>query len=214
MVNIILVDDHAIVRMGLKSLLNEHFGFRVVAEAANGREALDKVQEHKPDIVIMDIAMPDMNGVEATLEIKKNYPDTEIIVLTAHGDRHFINEMLKAGATGYLLKESFYSDLESAIETVKKHQVYLSPAVAKLVVREYVKDVDNPESIFNKLSSRERQVLQGLTEGKTVKDLAGDLYVSAKTIETHRKNIMDKLHIRNIPELVKYAIREGITSLD
>ncbi len=214
MKNIVLVDDHAIMRSGLKSLLDKQFGMQVVAEASTGREALDIVDVHKPDIVIMDISMPDMNGIEATLQIKKQYPNTQIIVLTGHMERHFIDEILKAGATGYLLKECVYDDLTQAIETVNKKQVFLSPPVAKLVVDHYVQDQDDPDSVFNQLSSRERQVLQGLAEGKTVKALASELHVSVKTIETHRKNIMDKLNIRNIPDLVKYAIREGITSLE
>ena len=210
---ILLVDDHALVRSGIKSMLDKQFGMRVVAEASTGREAINNVKQHKPDVVIMDISMPDMNGIDATIEIKKLYPNTEIIVLTGHKERHLIDEILKAGASGYLLKDALYDDLEHAIETVTKHEVFLSPSVAKLVVAEYLKKYNN-KSVFNTLSVRERQVLQGLAEGKAVKELAGDMHVSSKTIESHRKNIMDKLDIRNIPELVKYAIREGITDLD
>lgn len=213
MKTILLADDHAILRETLRPMLEHEFGFQVIAEATTGREAVNVVRDKRPDIVIMDIAMPDMNGIEVTLEIKKQYEHTQVIVLSGHNERHLVDAVLKAGASGYLLKDCVYSELKQAIDIILQGDVFLSPQVAKTVLDSYLNMKRDEESIFAILTSRERQVLQGIAEGKTVKELAADMHVSPKTIETHRKNLMDKLNIHNVPGLVKYAIREGITDL-
>jgi len=215
MKNILLVDDHPLMRVGVKSILDQRDDIHIVGEAGDGRTALKITEEEKPDIVIMDISMPNLNGIEATRQICKQHPDTRIIVLTVHSSKQFVQKMLKAGAYGYLLKDALYTELEQAIDAVTKDEVFLSSKVARTVVNDYISDKSpesNPE--FKNLTTREREVLQGLAEGKSAKEIASELYVSPKTIETHRKNIMDKLNIRNLADLIKYAIREGIIDVE
>ena len=215
MVNVLLVDDHPILRAGLKSLVNSDNGYAVVGEANTGREAVKLAQELKPDIVVMDISMPDMNGAEATLQIKNIHPKARIIILTVHSERHIIDNVLKAGASGYLLKDCISEDLLLAIKTVLSDQVFLSPRVARTLVQNYVHQYNHKDgSIFSDLTAREREILQAMAEGKSVKQIAADFFLSIKTVGAHRKNIMDKLQIRNVPDLVKYALREGIIDLD
>ena len=214
MVKILLADDHKIVRDGLRDLLSRQTNIQVVGEADNGRITVQSVRKLIPDLVIMDIAMPELNGIEATRQIKSINPDTKIIALSMHSDRRFISEIFKAGASAYLLKESAFEELVKAIRSVMRNQTYLSPQIASQVLKDYLKlsDSDNT-SVFSILSPREREVLQLLAEGKSTKEIADNLNVSVKTIETHRQQIMEKLNIHNIAELTKYAIREGLTTL-
>ncbi len=215
MKNILLVDDHPLMRVGIKSILDQQDDIHIVGEAGDGRTALKITEEKKPDIVIMDISMPNLNGIEATRQICKQHPDTRIIVLTVHSSKQFVQKMLKAGAHGYLLKDALYNELSQAIEAVSKDKVYLSSKVAQIVVKDYISgNHSESDTEFKTLTSREREVLQGLAEGKSTKQIAAELFVSTKTIETHRKNIMDKLNIRNLADLVKYAIREGIIDVE
>lgn len=212
---IILADDHVIMREGLRALLEKQPGVEVIAEAKNGRTTIELSRELKPDLIIMDIAMPDLNGIEATRQIITESPGVKVIALSMHSDRKFVREMLSAGASGYMLKDSAFEELGKAISTVNDNQTYLSPGVADTVVKDYLgKIVASNSKSSLVLTSREREVLQLFAEGKTTKEIASLLYVSIKTIETHRRLIMDKLGLNSIAELTKYAIREGLTSLE
>lgn len=214
-IRIILADDHKIVREGIKALIEKKPGFEVIAEADNGRTTIQLTKELSPDAVIMDIAMPDMNGIEATREIIEKVPDVKIIALSMHSDIRFVVEMLKAGASGYLLKDCASEQLVNCIRTVTKNRTYLSPDIADSVIKDYSRLLSKENlSVFSLLTNREREALQLLAEGKTTKEIANRLKISAKTVETYRQNIMNKLDIHSIAELTKYAIREGLTSLE
>ena len=212
---VMIVDDHQIVRDGLKAILHHEEGIGVIAEADNGRTALRLVEELKPEIVIMDIAMPDMNGIEATRRISSEHPEIKVLILSMHHDKRMVIEVFNAGARGYLLKECASDELLRAIRTLLQGETYLSPKISSIVVKDLVKKQqgENPSEIFS-LSSREREVLQLLAEGKNMKEIAFTLDVSIKTVEAFRKRLMDKLKVNSIAELTKIAIREGLTSLD
>ena len=213
-INVFLADDHKFIRDGLRTLLEKHPAIKIVGEAEDGRVAVRMVNALKPDIVILDVAMPELNGIEAARQIIADHPDIKIIALSMHSDRRFVAEMLKAGASAYLSKDYVFDELESVIKTVVADKIYLSPDISGVVVENYVRQTAKPEpSAFSVLSDREREVLQLLAEGKTAKEIAEELNVSIKTVETHRTNIMNKLDIHRLAELTKYAVREGLTSL-
>jgi len=212
---IILADDHKIIREGLRSLLEKQTDMEVIAEAHDGLTTVSLVQKLHPDLVIMDIGMPEMNGIDATRKITKDFREVQVIALSMHSDRRFVIQMLKAGAAGYLLKDSAFEELVAAIHTVMQGQHYLSKKITDVVVQDYLQNLPKNEStVFTILSSREREVLQLIAEGKNTKQIASVLNVSIKTIETHRQQVMEKLNIHSIAELTKYAIREGLTSLE
>jgi DNA-binding NarL/FixJ family response regulator len=213
---VLLVDDHQIVREGLRALLASREGMLVVGEAADGRNAIALCHELRPDVVVMDIGMPDLNGIEATRRIRADQPRVKVIALSMHSDRRFLTEALKAGASGYLLKDSAFDELELAIRAVMSGQTYLSPQITDSVVEGYLRHRAEPEqsSVFAVLSPREREVLQLVAEGHATKQIAASLHVSVKTIETHRRQIMNKLSIHSVAELTKYAIREGLSSVE
>jgi two-component system, NarL family, response regulator NreC len=215
-ISILLVDDHQIVRSGLKNLFDDQQDMKVIAEAENGRAAVQLVKELLPDIVVMDITMPDLNGVEATRKIMHESPRSKVIALSEHSDRRFVSEALKAGAVGYLPKASPFEELAEAVRAVARGKVYLSPRIANVVVEEYIRGSGGAEdsSVYAVLSAREREVLQLMAEGLATKEVARHLHVSVKTVETHRAKIMDKLNLHSLAELTKYAVREGITSLE
>lgn len=214
-VRIILADDHKIVRDGLRTLIEKEKDMEVIAEAEDGRTAVKLAKKLSPDLVIMDITMPDMNGVDATREIVHTVPGVKVIALSMHSDRQFVTGMLEAGASGYLLKDCAFDELARAVRAVVANQTYLSPRIADIIIDRYVrKSFGTDSSAFSVLTQREREVLQLLSEGMTTKEMAFHLSVSVKTIETHRRNIMDKLNIHSITDLVKYAIREGLTTLE
>ena len=209
---ILLVDDHKIVREGLRSLLETEPGFEVIAEASDGRTAVQMAHEQTPDVVVMDIAMPHLNGIEATRQIVNDHRNTKVIALSMHSDRRFMSEMLKAGASGYLLKDAASEELIQSIRTVVNGKVYLSPQIADVVVDDYLRRLPDAEpTVFAKLTAREREVLQLMSEGKATKQIAALLHVSIKTVETHRRQLMEKLNLHSVAELTKYAIREGLT---
>ena len=211
---VLLADDHKIVRDGLRNLLEKQQDITVAGEAEDGREALQLARKLSPDVVIMDIAMPDLNGIEATRQILSEVQDVKIVALSMHSDKRYVSEMLKAGASAYLLKDCAFEELITAIRTIMKGKIYLSPGIAGVVIEDYIKKGSKTDSsVFSLLSDREREVLQLMAEGMTSKEIATHLYVSIKTVETHRTNIMTKLDIHSIAELTKYAIREGLTSL-
>ena len=213
-ITILLADDHKIMREGLRSLLEKRSDMEVVAEAEDGTTTVNLARELKPDLVIMDVTMPDMNGMEATRRIIAELPRVKVIALSMHSDRRFVAGMLSAGASGYLLKDCAFEELERAIRSVLTNRTYLSPGITGIVVREYVNHLEKTEgSAFFVLTPREREVLQLLAEGKSTKQIAFCLHVSTKTIETHRRQIMNKLNVGSTAELTKYAIREGITDV-
>ena len=213
-ISVIIADDHELVRSGIRSMIEKRSDMKVVAEAENGRTTLKLVQKLSPDIVIMDVKMPDLNGIEATRQVLDNSPGVKILALSMHSDKDFIREMLKAGASGYMLKDSAFSEVVNAIHAVVSNEVYLDPHIAKIVTEDYVCNLSNNDSsIRSVLTSRELEAIQLLAEGKSMKQVARILKVSIKTIESRRRNIMDKLGIDNIADLVKYSIREGLTSL-
>lgn len=215
MVKILLADDHKIIRDGLRSLINNQSGMEVVAEADNGRNAVKLTRKLKPDLIIMDISMPDLNGIEATRQIIAESHGIKIIALSMHVDKRFVVEMFNAGVSGYLLKDCAFEELSGAIRAVTSNQTYLSPKLTGEVIKDYVHQYTTKNApTASNLSPREREVLQLIAEGRNTKEIASRLNVSVKTVETHRRKIMERLDVRSIAELTKYAIREGLTSLE
>ncbi len=214
MIKVVLVDDHKIIKDGLRSLLERQPDMEVVAEADNGRIALKLVKELSPDVVIMDIGMRELNGIDATRQIVEKSPEVKVLALSMYSDKRFIKGMLKAGASGYMLKDSAFKELIDAIRAIVEDKVYISPSVAGIVTEDYLKQ--SPESsdslTHSFLTSREVEVLQLLVEGKPTKQIASSLCLSIKTIESHRSRIMKKIDVNNIADLTRYAIREGIIS--
>jgi len=214
-IKILLVDDHAIIREGLRSLLEKQPEMEVIADTDDGRKAIELVRELLPDIVIMDITMPGLNGIEATRQITAEFPDVKVIALSIHSKRRYVADMLSAGATGYILKECLFDELVQAIKAIAAGGRYLSPRITDVVVSDYVKRLStSADSPFEALKTREREVLQLVAEGKSTKQIALELHVSTKTIEANRRQIMEKLNIHNVAELTKYAVREGLTTLE
>jgi DNA-binding NarL/FixJ family response regulator len=212
--NVLIADDHRMLRQGLRSLLEKEPDLRVAAEADNGRDAITAAEAGGIDLIIMDIAMPGLNGIEAARKLLTARPNLKIIGLSMHTDRRFVSEMLKAGAVGFVSKDSAFEELVSAIRTVLAGKVYLSPAAAGVVVDDYLRrNAPGEASAFSALTAREREVLQLMAEGRNTKQIAMDLHVSIKTVETHRRQIMEKLDLYSVAELTKYAIREGLTTL-
>jgi len=214
-ITIILADDHTIVRQGLAKLLEGEPGFNVVGEAENGREAVSKVEELKPDVVIMDISMPMLNGIEATRQIKKIRPRTRVIILSMHCHDRYIRELFSLGASGYLLKDSTGSDIVKAIQAAMDGDTYMSPPVSRLVIEDYVstKKKSFREELYSNLSNREREVFQIIAEGHSTREISEILCISPSTVKTHRSKIMEKLRIENISQLVQFAIRIGIVDI-
>jgi two-component system, NarL family, response regulator NreC len=215
-IRIILADDHAVLRHGLSKSFQNEKDMEIVAQAKDGRTTVELVRELSPDIVIMDIGMPDLNGIEATRKITKDFPQTKVIALSMHSSKSFIMEMFKAGASGYLLKDCEFDELVNAIKTVIDNKTYISPSISNVVVESSLLNSSKKKdgSAFSVLSQREREVLQLMAEGKTTKQVAKRLHISPKTVEGHRMRIMDKLKIDSIAMLTKYAVQEGLTSLE
>jgi two-component system, NarL family, response regulator NreC len=213
-VKILLADDHKIMRDGLRAILEKE-DLEVVGEAASGREALAQARRLQPQVVVMDISMPDLNGIDATGKLMAELPNTKVIALSMNSDRRYVLAMFKAGAVGYLLKNAASEELIAAVRAVADDLTYVSPAIASLLVDDALGGKrGGPGQAMRALSQREREVLQLLAEGKSSKDIAARLEVAVPTVETHRRQIMDKLALRTIAELTKYAIREGLTTLD
>ncbi|HWQ53104.1 MAG TPA: response regulator transcription factor [Bryobacteraceae bacterium] len=211
---ILLADDHGVVRKGLRFLLESEPGLEVVGEAADGRQAVDLAAELKPDIIVMDIAMPRLNGIEATRQIVRDHPETAIIMLSMHSDEEYLVRTLSAGAKGYLLKDSAEGDLVRAIHSVSAGQPYFSPAIAKTLLDDYLRHLQQRglTDSYDLLTDREKEVLQLLAVGKTNKDIATILDLSPYTVETHRTHIMQKLDLHNTAEIVLYAVRKKIVA--
>jgi len=214
-IRILLADDHRIMREGLRSVLEKEPDMEVVAEAKDGRMTVKLAEKLSPDVILMDITMPDLNGMDATREILSMVSDVKVVALSMHSDEQFVAGMLNAGASGYLLKDCAFEELCRAIRAVVANETYLSPGIAGIVVKEYRRGLSRTEfSLSPGLTAREREVLQLVTEGKSSKEIASLLHVSVRTVESHRHQIMDKLDIHTIAKLTKYAIRKGITSLE
>lgn len=214
-ITIFLADDHTIVRQGLSKILNGEPQFQVVGEAENGMEAVSMVERLKPDIVLMDIAMPILNGIEATRQIRKVSPQTKVIILSMHSHDHYINELFRIGASGYLLKNSAGIDIIKAIHAALNDGTYLSPSISRRVIEDYVslKKKSLDEEIYSELSNRERQVLQMIAEGRSTKEISKILYLSPSTVKTHRSNIMEKLRLDSISGLIQFAKRLKIVDI-
>lgn len=210
-IKIILADDHTMLRQGLSRSFEQEKDINVIGQAKDGHSTLELVRELSPDMVVMDIGMPDLNGIEATRRITKEYPKVKVIGLSMHSSDKYIREMFRAGACGYLLKDCSFEELVEAIKTVVGGKTYISPSIGDMIIKEYAGKSDDEKSVFSLLSLREREVLQLFAEGKTTKQIGLCLHISPKTVEAHRLRIMDKLDIDNIAQLTKYAIQEGLT---
>jgi DNA-binding NarL/FixJ family response regulator len=213
-IQILLADDHNIMRRGLRLLLERQPGFEVVAEAADGRQAVERAEATKPDIVILDIAMPNLSGIEAAQRIRTLLPQAAVLILSMHSDEGYVLRALKAGVKGYLLKDSAENDLIEAIKVVSAGKAFFSPEISKILVEDYVREMKKrgTEDSYELLTSREREILQLLAEGKSNKDISTLLNLSLFTVETHRRNLQDKLNLHSVAELMLYAVRKGIIS--
>lgn len=213
-IHILLADDHNVMRAGLKLLLESHSGFRVTSEAADGNQAVENAIATRPDIAVLDIAMPKLNGIEAAQRISEQLPQTAIIILSMHSDEGYVLRALKSGARGYLLKDSAESDLIQAIKVVSEGKAFFSPEISRVLAEDYVREINvrGAEDTYDLLSPREREILQLLVEGRSNKDIASLLSLSLYTVETHRRNLQNKLNLHSFPELILYAVRKGIIS--
>ncbi len=207
---IFLADDHVLVRAGIRSLLEQMPGIEVVGEAGDGSEAYNLIKELRPDIVLMDVAMSRMNGIEATERIKKSYSDVRVIILSMHSNEEYVLQALQAGASGYLLKDAATLELELAVRAVSRNETYLSPGVSKHVIESYKKRIGISGQQAEQLTARQREILQLIAEGRTTKEIASILNIAVKTVETHRTQMMTRLDIHDIAGLVRYAIRVGL----
>ncbi|MCC7499910.1 MAG: response regulator transcription factor [Bryobacterales bacterium] len=212
MIRILLADDHTVVRKGLRLVLEEQADFEIVGEAGDGREAVALAADLDPDVAVLDITMPNLNGIEAARQIKAKRPQTSIVVLSMHSDESFVLRALKAGARGYVLKDAREAELVSAIRLVQEGKSFFSPAVSRLLVEDYVRQLESRdiEDSYELLTLREREILQLIAEGKSNKDIANLLMLSLYTVETHRSNILEKLNLHSVPELILYAVRKGV----
>ena len=213
---ILIADDHGIVRQGLKSLLETRLNLEVVGEAEDGMAAVKMVKALQPDVVIMDITMPQLNGVEATRMIHQEFPNVKIVAFSMHPEKHIVKEILEAGASAYVLKSYLFDEISRALEAVCADQRYLSPRITDVVVEDYVRqpEAGGKAEGLPRLTARDRQIIQMLAEGKSVKQIALALHISPKTADASRRKILQKLGVTSIADLVKYAVREGITSLE
>jgi two-component system, NarL family, response regulator NreC len=214
MIRIVLADDHVVMRNGLRLLLERQQNFQVLAEAADGREAVSICEKLRPDVLVLDIAMPNLNGIEAARQVAAKLPRTAIVILSMHADESYVLRALKAGARAYLLKDSAEADLINAIRAVNDGKAFFSPAISKMLVDDYMRRLEQRgvEDSYELLTTREREILQLLAEGKANKEVATILNLSLYTVETHRGNILQKLNLHSVPELILYAVRKGVIS--
>jgi DNA-binding NarL/FixJ family response regulator len=209
---VLLVDDHTLVRTGIRTLLENLSGVEVVGEASNGREALEIVRSTLPNLVLMDIAMADLNGLETLPRIVKDFPDVKVVMLSAHSNKEYVIRALRSGASGYLLKDAATVELELVIKSVGQGEIYLSPSISRTVIDSYFESVSDEASPFEQLTMRQREILQMIAEGKNTRKIASTLKISAKTVEAHRLQLMARLDIHDVPGLVRYAVRHGIVN--
>jgi RNA polymerase sigma factor (sigma-70 family) len=213
-IKLILADDHAMLRHGLSRSLEQEKDLEVIGQTQDGYATIEMAKELQPDIVIMDIGMPGLNGIESTRRIMQNNPKVRVIGLSMHSSDKYVREMFKAGATGYLLKDCTFEELVEAIRTVMSGRTFISPSIGEMIIKEYTNKEDDAKSVFSVLSQREREVLQLLAEGRSTKQIGRQLNISPKTVEAHRLRVMEKLEIDNVAQLTKYAIQEGLTEAE
>lgn len=209
-IRVVHADDHAVVRAGIRAMLEGLGGIEIVGQATNGREALALVEQHQPDVLLIDISMPEMNGLEATTRVVKEFPNVRVIIISMHDAEEYVWQALKAGATGYLLKDAAPSELDLAIKTVLNGQTYLTSSVSKEVVETYMQRLGTEANVADVLTPRQREILQLIAEGKALKEIARLLHLSVKTVETHRTMLMSRLDIHDTAGLVRYAMRRGM----
>ena len=212
--HVLLADDHVLVRAGIRTLLEKIPNVKVVAEAASGREALEMVKTELPDLVLMDIAMADLNGLEALSRIAKDFPDVKVMILSAHANEEYVIRALRSGAAGYMLKDAAMAELELAVSSVRAGKTYLSPSISRTAIDSYLERMGDVVSPLEQLTSRQREILQLIGEGKNTKEIASNLEISIKTVESHRLQLMERLRIHDVPGLVRFAIRTGLVSAD
>jgi DNA-binding NarL/FixJ family response regulator len=211
---VLLADDHVLVRAGIRTLLEKIPNVKVVAEAASGREALEIVKTKLPDLVLMDIAMANLNGLEALSRIAKDFPEVKVMILSAHANEEYVIRALRGGAAGYMLKDSATAELELAVSSVREGKTYLSPSISRTAIDNYLERMGDVVSPLEQLTSRQREILQLIGEGKNTKEIASNLEISVKTVESHRLQLMERLRIHDVPGLVRFAIRTGLVSAD
>lgn len=209
---VLIADDHSILRAGLRALLTELPDTSVVADTGDGREVLELVKAHRPDIVLMDISLPGLNGLEATVRLTKEFPSTRVLILSMHSSEEYVVRALRSGAAGYLLKDAAPQELEFALDAIRRGNTYLSPAISRHVIDDYLRRAEDHQLPLDQLTPRQREILQLIAEGKSTKDIAYILSVSVKTVETHRAQLMDRLQIFDVPGLVRLAVRTGLVS--
>jgi DNA-binding NarL/FixJ family response regulator len=213
-IRVLIAEDHALVRSGFRALLEELRDIEVIGEVANGLEALQFVASRRPDVVLMDLSMPELNGLDATAQITREFLGVRVLVLSMHGDEEYVAQALKAGACGYLQKDAGRAELEIAVRAAARGDRYLSPSVSRAVIEDYIQAAERRETPRDRLSPRQRQVLQLIAEGSSTKEIASKLSVSTKTVETHRAQLMKRLGVRDVAGVVRYAIRMGLVAVD
>jgi DNA-binding NarL/FixJ family response regulator len=212
--HVLLADDHVLVRAGIRTLLEKIPNVKVVAEAASGREALEMIKTKLPDLVLLDIAMANLNGLEALSRIAKDFPEVKVMILSAHANEEYVIRALRSGAAGYMLKDAATAELELAVSSVREGKTYLSPSISRTAIDNYLERMGDVVSPLEQLTSRQREILQLIGEGKNTKEIAFNLEISIKTVESHRLQLMERLHIHDVPGLVRFAIRTGLVSAD
>ncbi|HEV3117871.1 MAG TPA: response regulator transcription factor [Gemmataceae bacterium] len=213
-IRVLLADDHALVRAGIRALVQNIEGVEVVGEAVDGREALSAIKRHQPDLVLMDISMAGLNGLEAASRVARDFPNVRVIILSAHSNEEYVCQALRAGASGYLLKDAGTSELDLAIKAVARGETYLSPGVSKHVIADYLRRTGGESGALELLTPRQREILQLIAEGQTTKQIANTLHISVKTVETHRMQLMERLDIHDVAGLVRFAVRMGLVKTD
>ena len=210
---LILADDHRLVRAGFRSLLAGNSSIEIVAEAEDGREVLEQVQRHRPDVVLMDIGMPNLNGIDALIRIREKFPETKVLIVSMYSDEEYIVRALRAGASGYVLKDAAIAELELAVKSVAAGGTFLGPSISREVINNYLRGRGESQSSLEQLTSRQREILQLIAEGKSIKEIAHDLKISVKTVETHRTHLMERMQIHDVAGLIRQAIQSGLITL-
>jgi DNA-binding NarL/FixJ family response regulator len=213
-IRVVLVDDHALVRAGIRALLEKQVGVEVIGEADNGREALELIKKHAPNLVLLDISMAGLGGLEALPRIVKDFPAVKVLILSGHANEEYVIRALRSGAAGYMLKDAATAELSLAIDSVTQDKTFLSPSISRSVIDSYLERVGGPFSPLEQLTPRQREILQLIAEGKNTKEIAHTLGISIKTVEAHRLQLMARLSIHDLPGLVRYAVRSGLVSAD